>query len=152
MSPEPEDALADPPPAAVSEAPPAGWGQGRSLTREQILARRNSHKPVREWVPEWGGDVWIRVLSAADQVEIAEAGGQAALGPARVLVAALVDEGGARLFTDEDLPELMKEDFPVIMRLFQRAAKVNGLTSAELDEAMASFDFTQGGDASTGSP
>jgi hypothetical protein len=134
--------------------PPAGWGQGgrRSLTREQILARRNSRKPVREEVPEWGGEVWIRVLSAADQVKIAEAGGEAALGPARVLVAALVDEDGTRLFTDEDLPELMKEDFPVIMRLFQRAAKVNGLTSAELDEAMASFDFTQGGDASTVSP
>jgi hypothetical protein len=110
------------------------------LSREAILAARRNRKPVRLEVPEWGGDVWVKVLSAEDQANLAEEGQEGSLSvPMKVLVACLCDEEGTRLFSDEDAAELAKEDAPVIMRVFSFAAKTNGLTTTELDEAMASF-------------
>lgn len=108
------------------------------LTREQILAARRDRKPHRFEVPEWGGDVFIRVLSAQDQMQLAEGTEQADM-PVKVLVHSLVDEDGARLFTDDDFAELAAEDWPIIMRVFQEAAHLNGLSTNELDEAMAGF-------------
>ena len=108
------------------------------LTRAQILPSRRDRKPHRFEVPEWGGDVFIRVLSAQDQMVLADAG-EAKDTPIRVLLFSLVDEDGNRLFTDEDFTELIQEDWPVIMRVFQEAAHLNGLSTKELDEAMAGF-------------
>jgi len=106
------------------------------LTREQILAARRNRKPQRFEVPEWGGEVFIRVLSAEDQMALAD-GEDSKQVPVKVLCATLVDEDGTRLFTDDDAAELAREDFPVIMRVFSEAAKLNGLSTKELDEAMA---------------
>jgi hypothetical protein len=109
-----------------------------SLSREQILAsRKERSKPQRLEVPEWGGEVFVKVLSAEDQMSFGEGDPKTMTG--RVLVAALVDEEGERIFTDDDVAELMREEAPVIMRVFSVAAKVNGLTTTELDEAMERF-------------
>lgn len=109
-----------------------------SLTREQILAARKDRKPQRLEVPEWGGEVYIRVLSARDQAELSEDTKPTEI-PVKVILHCLVDEEGARIFTDDDMDALWAEDFPVIMRVFGAAAKLNGLSTAELDEAIASF-------------
>jgi hypothetical protein len=119
------------------------------LTREQILAARRDRKPQRFEVPEWGGDVFIRVLSAADQMDLAKEGDDPSDTPIKVLVRSLVSEEGEPLFTDVDAAELAKEDWPVIMRVFQEAAHLNGLSTKELDEAMAGF--TQAPDESSSS-
>lgn len=118
------------------------------LTREQILAARKDRKPHRYEVPEWGGDVFIRVLSAQDQMVLAE-GNNANETPVKVLLYSLVDENGERLFTDDDFSELVQEDFPIIMRVFSESAKLNGLSTKELDEAMEGF--TSAPDESTSS-
>ncbi|MGH7206891.1 MAG: hypothetical protein ACREI2_11865 [Nitrospiraceae bacterium] len=109
-----------------------------SLTRAQILASRRDRKPVRLEVPEWGGDVYVRVLSAADQMAISDELPPTEV-PIQILLHCLVDESGERIFTDGDQDELAKEDFPIIMRVFSFVAKLNGLSTKELDEAMASF-------------
>jgi hypothetical protein len=109
-----------------------------SLTREQILASRHDRKPVPFDVPEWGGTIWLRVLSAADQLAISE-GLEARNVPLRVLVTCIVDDEGNRIFADDDADELAKEDFPIIMRVFGQAAKLNGLSNVELEDALASF-------------
>lgn len=118
------------------------------LTREQILAARRDRKPHRFEVPEWGGEVFIRVLSAADQMALTE-GATPVEVPIKVLLASLVSEDGERLFTDEDFAELAREDFTVILRVFREAAHLNGLTTKELDQAMEGF--TQAPDAATSS-
>jgi hypothetical protein len=109
-----------------------------TLTREQILASRRDRKPVLLEVPEWGGDVYVRVMSAADQAELSEGVKPAEL-PIRVILHCLVDEAGERILTDEDAEALAKEDFPVILRVFAFVAKLNGLSTKELEEAMANF-------------
>jgi len=123
-----------------------------SLTREQILAARNreDRKPVKVSVPEWGGDVYLRVLTVADQVNLSE-GVKPAETPIQVLLMCLVDEQGTRIFGDEDGDELAKEEFPVVLRLFGEAAKLNGLTSKELEAAMAAFGQARDEQPSSGS-
>jgi hypothetical protein len=123
-----------------------------SLTREQILAARNreDRRPIKVTVPEWGGDVYLRVLTVADQIDLAE-GVKPAETPIQVLLLCLVDENGTRIFTDEDADELAKEEFPVVLRLFGEAAKLNGLTSNELEAAMAAFSQARDEQPSTGS-
>src|SRR6266511_307714 len=119
------------------------------LTREQILAAPRKRAPVPFEVPEWGGTVYIKVLSAGDQVKMSSNGRAEAEMPIWLLVGCLVSKDGARLFTDEDVPALLEEEFPVIMRIFSEAARHNGLSTKELDEAMQSFGTTQAGDSSS---
>ena len=116
-----------------------------SLTREQILAARHreDRKPVKVSVPEWGGDVYLRVMTVADQVALSEDVKPAEM-PVQVLLHCLVDEDGTRLFEDADAEALAEEDFPLVLRLFGEAAKLNGLTSKELEAAMAGFEQARG--------
>lgn len=109
-----------------------------TLTREQILASRADRKPVPLDVPEWGGQVYVRVMSARDQAALADDTTPGEM-PVRILLLSIVDEEGNRIFTEEDFPALMDEDFPVIMRVFAFTAKLNGLSTDELEAAMASF-------------
>jgi hypothetical protein len=120
-----------------------------TLTREQIIAARADRKPVLHDVPEWGGSVYLRVLSAADQVALSD-GVEAKDMPLLVLVHCIVDDDGQRIFGDDDVDELGQEQFPIIMRVFAAAAKINGLSTAELDAAIASFAPAQDGFSSSG--
>jgi hypothetical protein len=110
-----------------------------SLTREQILASRKDRKPTRIDVPEWGGEVYIRVLSAQDQMQMSE-GTKPQDMPITVILHCLVDENGERILQDDDFDALAQEDFPVIMRVFSQAARLNGLSTKELDEAIDRFE------------
>jgi hypothetical protein len=123
-----------------------------SLTREQILAARHreDRKPVKVEVPEWGGDVYLRVMTVADQVALSEDVKPAEM-PVQVLLHCLVDETGTRLLEEEDAEALAEEDFPLVLRLFGAAAKLNGLTSKELEEAMAGFEQARDEQLSTDS-
>ena len=109
-----------------------------TLTREQILAARADRKPQRLEVPEWGGNVYIRVLSARDQMSLSDSSKPEEM-PIKVLLHSIVDEHGERILQDEDFEALAGEDFPIIMRVFAFAAKLNGLSTKELEEAMESF-------------
>jgi hypothetical protein len=119
-----------------------------TLTREQILASRMNRKPVLLEVPEWGGDVYVRVMSAADQAILSDGVKPAEL-PIHVILHCLVDESGDRILTDEDAEALAKEDFPVIMRVFAFVAKLNGLSTKELEEAMENFGPSPNGSKSS---
>lgn len=112
-----------------------------TLSREQILASRSNRKPVSLEVPEWGGTVYVRVLSAKDQMELSE-GVKPAEMPIKVILHCFVDEQGNRLFQDEDAEMLAAEEFPIIMRVFAFVAKLNGLSTKELEEAMKNFRQT----------
>lgn len=112
-----------------------------SLSREQIFAARALRKPEPLEVPEWGGTVFIKYLTVEEQLEISKHNQPAEM-PVAVLLAALVDEDEKPIFGPEDFGELAKEAFTVILRVFAVAAKQNGLSNAELEEAMENFGTT----------
>ena len=113
------------------------------LTREQILARSRERKLHRLEVPEWEGEVYVRVMSAAEQMALSRDVKPEEL-PVRLLLATIVTEDGERVFRDDDFDALAGEDFPVILRVFSFAAKLNGLSNKELEEAMEHFGVTPG--------
>jgi len=119
-----------------------------TLTREQILASRKDRKPAPLEVPEWGGEVYVRVLSAKDQAELSD-GVKPAEMPIRVLLHCLVNESGQPILKEEDAEALAEEDFPVILRVFAFAAKLNGLSTKELEEAMENFGPSPNGPKSS---
>lgn len=110
-----------------------------ALTREQILNSRRDRKPVAYEVPEWGAEpVYVRVMSAKQQAELSDGHATADI-PLLVLIHCLVNENGEQILTEDDLEALSNEDFPVIMRVFAFVAKLNGLSTDELEAAMQNF-------------
>jgi hypothetical protein len=118
--------------------------------REQILASQGERKPEPLEVPEWHATVWLKQMTVADQVALSE-GTKPADMPVAVLLHCLVDENGERIFTDDDREALAGESFAIVLRVFVAAAKLNGLSTAELDEAMQSFDRARAEPADNGS-
>lgn len=119
-------------------------------TRDEILAAARKVDPRPLVVPEWGDDpVYLRVLSARDQLALSD-GTEPQEMPFRVLVACVCTVDGAPVFEPGDEETLKEFPFPVIMRVFAEAARINGLSSAELEEAAAHFERAQDGDSSSG--
>lgn len=114
------------------------------LTRDAILGAEDLPRERVE-VPEWGGDVFVRVLTAAEYGEITkgadEADPMSAAG--RMMVRALVDEAGERLFADDDIPALMAKNAAVWTRLLQVAMTVNKLTDDDIAELEKNSAATQ---------
>lgn len=104
------------------------------LSREAILAAQDTNTKTIA-VPEWGGDVIIRSLTArwrdqfeADLVAARQAG---KLLPAdisaRMLVASIVDEAGNQMFTMEDIEALAAKSSRAVARLTEEIRAFNAL-------------------------
>lgn len=115
------------------------------LGREQILAASDLKTEAID-VPEWGGQVLVSTLTSAD----ADAWeGWAALNTggdgkfqsgfyerlrARFVAMCVVDDQGARVFSDVDVDELAKKSSAAIKRVFEKAQELNGYTDEDLEE------------------
>lgn len=109
-----------------------------SLTRDQILAARKlpSEKIT---IPEWGGDVWVRVMSGSERDEYET---QALRDPdtrlqnmrAKLLVRCLTDEAGNLLFSPEDAAQLAQDSWLPLQRATDVAQRINKLSNAALEE------------------
>jgi hypothetical protein len=122
-------------------------------TREGVLARARERqsKPRPFDVPEWADDpIYIRVLSAKDQLALTD-GIEAKDMMFKVLMACICNEDGTPFFEAEDETEFLpNEDAPIVMRVFTEAARVNGLSSAELEEYAAHLERARGEGNSSG--
>lgn len=105
------------------------------LNREAILAaRRSKTKPVA--VPEWGGDVLVRPLTAGEVQGMADvfATGERDLAQNleaafRLVATATVNESGGPLFAGpEDLRDL---DVGSVVKLASAIAEVSGITGGD---------------------
>ena len=87
-------------------------------------------------VPEWNGDVFLRVITGTDRDRFEEAWSEQKLKAFRIrfLLLTLCDEDGERLFKDEDAEGLGKKSSVVINRLFDAAWKLNAFTQEAIDE------------------
>jgi hypothetical protein len=109
-----------------------------ALTADQILAADDMGlKQVA--VPEWGGDVYIRVMSVGERDEYERMWiGQRDKGIAnfrtQYLARVLCDDAGKLLFTRDKIDALAAKSGAVCGRLFDEAMKHNKMTEADVQE------------------
>ena len=112
------------------------------LSRDDILGADDLPMELVE-APEWGGTVWVRTLNGAERDAfgvscIAKEGqkkGQELLGVrARLVTLTACDGKGKRLFTHADEDKVGKKSGTVLARVFDAAAKLNGISEDDVEE------------------
>lgn len=117
-----------------------------ALTREEVLAavaaRRKTVETIH--VPEWGGDVCVRRLVAADveSTGLADGARDAAMF-AKVIAVSLTDEEGEPLFSAADVADLADVDMATAARVFAECMRINGLLDEDMEQAVATFTTAQ---------
>lgn len=106
-----------------------------ALDAKSILAADDA-RLEKMAVPEWGGDVYIRVISGGDRDRFEDSYADQKLRAFRVrfLVLTLCDEKGDRLFADDQVDLLAKKSSVVINRVFEAAWKLNAFSQEAVDE------------------
>jgi hypothetical protein len=117
------------------------------LTRAQVQAAIAARKMLGTIpVPEWGGEVHVRRLSSAD-LEKAGFFDDQDRSPAGILggllLGALCTDDGSPLF--ESIEDLRDADFPLMLRLFQEAARRNGIPTDDFEGLSELFGGAQDG-------
>lgn len=116
-----------------------------SLTREQILAADDRPKKAVA-VAEWGGEVWVKTLSAAQREEweasISDANGAMTKRQIRagLVAASACDENGVAIFTKDDVAALADKAASIIMRIYDAAVSLNEITKEDIDAAEKNSD------------
>jgi hypothetical protein len=110
------------------------------LTFASIVASEDLTKQ-KVTVPEWGGDVYISTMTAADRdaYEMSsitmQANGTAKPSMqnmrAKLVGRCLVDEAGKRLCTEAEIDKLGKKSAKALDLLFDVASKLNGINEAD---------------------
>lgn len=101
-----------------------------TLDRLAILTTvRPRHREAVE-VPEWGGRVFVRVLSASERDELEKLWEltKRANFRARLAVACVCDEEGKDLFLIGDIEALGEQPAPALQRIAAVALRINGFT------------------------
>lgn len=110
------------------------------LSKAAILAANDIKRELIE-IPEWGGSVYIKELSAAERGRYLKAlyvlskQGEDAIvahGQATLAAHVVVDETGQRLFSDAEIPVLAARNAAALVRIEKASAKLN-LLSTNLD-------------------
>lgn len=105
------------------------------LTRESILASEDLKREEIK-VPEWGGSVYVRTMTAGerDEFEIAHSLNPEKDVRARLAVATVCDADGVLLFTPADIAKLTRKSAAPLDRIFARAMKLNRISAADIEE------------------
>ena len=123
------------------------------LKRDEILKAPDQVIEVIA-VPEWGGEVCVRSLSAAEydryvqsmvQFRGKERSVNIVNARARLLTIAACDEDGNRLFSEADVKELGTKNAAAVERVFKVAQRLAGLSDddvAELTEEIKEDPFS----------
>lgn len=156
--PVPQHPPSEPAPAEPDELEGPILGRDAILGADDLVTRRVA-------VPEWGGVVIVRALTAAERDHY-EAGfldesayevdleDKPRKGPrkrrsaklrmadvrARLAALTVVDAQGRRLFGDEDVKELGRKSAAALDRVVTAARELSGMTEADLEDLAEGFD------------
>lgn len=136
------------------------------LSKDDILNAQDlvtEEVAVPEWAPEPGMDatVLVRGLTGRERDDyeasmIVRRGDKVAQdvanARAKLVVKCVVDDGGQRVFTDQDAPALGEKSAAALDRIFEVVARLSGLREEDAAEAEADFPPAPGGDSPTSSP
>lgn len=110
------------------------------LSRSEIL--KSSDLPTKDVpVPEWGGTVRVRSMTAADRDAFEEAYRQAKQSEepvnlrARYAAACIVDEKGKPIFVEADIEALGAKSALALDRVFEAISSLNKLSDSDVEEA-----------------
>ena len=132
-----------------------------TLTLEQIRAANDLQREL-VYVPEWGGDVYVRSLMSwekdsfeKEQLRRRQNGTDLdSIDGQRARFAALVitDENGERIFKSAaDITMLGRKSGVALDRILTAATKLNGIGAAGEEEAKKNSELTETNDSGTGS-
>jgi len=114
-------------------------GKMAELTKEDILnADDLTRKKLN--VPEWGGYVWIAVMSgtARDRFETSVIGKNGEANTlnirAKLAAASLVDESGELLFSEKEIIKLGKKSAAALDLIYEESQKLNRLTDSDVED------------------
>lgn len=109
-----------------------------SSLRDMILKAVDCPQPEAVEVPEWGCTVYVAVMTAKDrdQWETEMAGNRDNVNiRASLLVRCLQDDQGKLIFSRQDADALGSKNAIVVDKLFDVAARINGIGSAAQEQA-----------------
>jgi hypothetical protein len=115
-----------------------------ALSKEQILAADDMGL-LKLSVPEWGGDVYIRVMTVGER-DAYENEWQRKRDTGvddfrtKFLVRCLVDEKGNRLFDNNDVMRLSQKSARVMNRVWLAAMEHNNLSDQSIEELAKNSD------------
>jgi len=124
------------------------------LTAAEILAATDSSVELLE-TPEWGGNIYIRVMSGRDRDDLERATAQGNnLENARAKFAAIVvcDAQGKRLFDESQIADLSEKSSLVLDRIFDRGMRLNKMGDQYIEELVKKTDADPSGDSGLSSP
>jgi hypothetical protein len=109
-----------------------------ALTKDAIISANDSGL-MKVAVPEWGGDVFIKVMSCGERDAyendwVVNKSKGVENFRSKFLARCLCDENGSLLFTEQEIPLLAKKSAKVLSRLWQKAMDHNALTDADVEE------------------
>lgn len=104
------------------------------LTREALMAIDDCQREEVE-IPEWGFRVFVTRFSARAALEAAYESDNREVNAATLLVRALVDENGNRIFNKDDIDLLLSKSYAVIERLLKICLKLNPIFDGAEEEA-----------------
>lgn len=119
------------------------------LTREQVLSAQDCGKFDSVSVPEWGGELRLRVITGAeryrfDEYRAAKFQGGNDPGPMAFLVALCAcDEAGKPLFRPDDIKSLGEKSDAALRRAFDAACKLNGIGLQAVEDAEKNSQSSQ---------
>lgn len=114
-------------------------GEKKRLSRDEILGA-DDLKTEDLYVPEWGGTVRVRALSARDREILRESvsgpDGDVNVGQLRMrlVIMSTVDESGEKVFTLNDYDALQEKNSAAVDRIFAVAQRLCKLRPVDLEE------------------
>lgn len=135
-------------------------GSGKQLLARSEMLRERPLRRELVRVPEWGGQVLVRELTGEERdqfeaglVEQRQRGGLNLKNlRARLVVLAVCDEAGARIFSDLDADALGRQGAAPVGRLYDVAARLSGLSRQDEDELLGKSKPTPGGSLCSPAP
>lgn len=132
------------------------------LNADQILKAEDIEVEEVD-VPEWGGTVCVKALTGQEKEKWESSVRKLdrktgnwlpdnTHAAAKLVVIALVNEHGERLFSDSDAGKLARKSARAIERLFKKVQDMSGLDEDAVEAAVENFDETPSSDSTSGSP
>lgn len=133
-----------------------------ALNRDAILGADDLVREPLE-VPEWGGTVYVRAMTAGENDAVIKGHSKTTFGPngvpqqhvdidgfkTAIVVRSLVDEDGNRMFGDHEVGLLAGKSNAAIDKVFEVAQRLNGGGEAAIAEAVGNSDASRNGDGNS---